>query len=190
MQDKNGLRKELRRARRDHAASLSNAMRGLVFRHPPAPLLDLIAPDAVIGLYHTTADEAPTAHYAGFFFDRGHAIALPRFASRNAPMEFARHNDPYGECDLEPGPFGAFQPEAAADTLVPDVLFVPLLGFTPRGERLGQGGGHYDRWLAEHPEVRTIGLAWDVQLCETLPIEHHDRYLDAIVTPTRLYGPF
>ncbi|HSM53116.1 MAG TPA: 5-formyltetrahydrofolate cyclo-ligase [Erythrobacter sp.] len=190
MEDKASLRKQLRQARRDHAASLPNAMRGLVFRHPPAQLLDLIAPDTVIGLYHATADEAPTAHYAGFFFDRGNTIALPRFTSRNAPMEFARHSDPFGKCDLEPGPFGALQPEAAADTLVPDVLFVPLLGFTARGERLGQGGGHYDRWLAEHPGTRTVGLAWDVQLCETLPTEHHDRYLDAIVTPTRLYGPF
>ncbi|MGQ7828928.1 5-formyltetrahydrofolate cyclo-ligase [Altererythrobacter sp. Z27] len=190
MEDKASQRKLLRKKRRECVEQLPETMRGLVFRHPPAPLLDLIAPDAVIGLYHATADEAPTAHYAGFFFDRGHTIALPRFASRDAPMEFARHSDPYGACDLEPGPFGALQPEADADTLVPDVLFMPLLGFTARGERLGQGGGHYDRWLAEHPAAQTVGLAWDVQLCETLPIEHHDRHLHAIVTPTRLYGPF
>ncbi len=190
MEDKASLRKLLRKKRRECVEQLPETMRGLVLRHPPAPLLDLIAADAVIGLYHATADEAPTAYYAGFFFDRGHTIALPRFASRDAPMEFARHSDPYGECDLEPGPFGALQPEANADTLVPDVLFMPLLGFTARGERLGQGGGHYDRWLAKHPGAPAVGLAWDVQLCETLPIEHHDRYLDAIVTPTRLYGPF
>ena len=68
------------------------------------------------------------------------------------------------------------------------MLFVPLIGFTASGDRLGQGGGHYDRWLAEHPGRMTIGLAWDVQLCEALPVEPHDMMLDAIVTPTRIYG--
>jgi 5-formyltetrahydrofolate cyclo-ligase len=49
------------------------------------------------------------------------------------------------------------------------VLFVPLIGFTAALDRLGQGGGHYDRWLAEHPGAQAIGLAWDAQACDTLP---------------------
>jgi 5-formyltetrahydrofolate cyclo-ligase len=70
------------------------------------------------------------------------------------------------------------------------VLFVPLIGFTADGARLGQGGGHYDRWLPEHPGTLTIGLAWDCQLEDTLPHEAHDQPLRAVVTPTRLYGPW
>ena len=70
------------------------------------------------------------------------------------------------------------------------MLFVPLLGFTAKGARIGQGGGHYDRWLADHPETVAIGMAWDAQLCEDLPMEAHDQSLSAVVTPTRLYGPF
>ena len=65
------------------------------------------------------------------------------------------------------------------------------MGFTPSGKRLGQGGGHYDRWLAEHPAVLKIGLAWDIQCVEpedALPTEPHDIALDAVVTPTRMYG--
>src|SRR3546814_16996288 len=81
------------------------------------------------------------------------------------------------------------QPGAKAAEVEPDVLFVPLVGFATDGRRLGQGGGHYDRWLAAHPGARAIGLAWDEQLCEDLPHETHDIRLDAIVTPTRLYGP-
>jgi 5-formyltetrahydrofolate cyclo-ligase len=73
---------------------------------------------------------------------------------------------------------------------MPDVLFVPLVGFTARGDRLGQGGGHYDRWLAANPHVPAIGLGWDCQLVEDLPREDHDRPLSAVVTPTRLFGPF
>ena len=88
------------------------------------------------------------------------------------------------------GPFGLMQPDGAGEHLVPDLLFVPLLGFTEDGVRLGQGGGHYDRWLADHPGVPAIGLAWDVQKVTFLPREAHDQPLLAVVTPTRFYGPF
>lgn len=188
MPTKSELRRSLRAARRAHVAAQPDAIRALLFHRPPAPLAARIAPDAVIGLYHAAAGEAPARGYARFFHEAGHTIALPRFSSRDLPMGFARHTDPYGETDCEPGPFGMLQPDAAAPALTPDVLFVPLLGFTDTCERLGQGGGHYDRWLAEHPGRLTIGLAWDVQLCADLPTEPHDVPLDAVVTPTRIYG--
>jgi 5-formyltetrahydrofolate cyclo-ligase len=182
------LRRTLRTARKTHVEALPDTIRGLLFHRPPAPLLARIAPDAVIGLYHAGQWEAPAGGYARFFQEAGHSIALPHFSSRTAPMTFARHADPYGESDLTTGPFGMLQPEADAEALIPDVLFVPLVGFTASLERLGQGGGHYDRWLAEHPPALAIGLAWDVQLCDALPAEPHDAALDAVVTPTRIYG--
>jgi 5-formyltetrahydrofolate cyclo-ligase len=182
------LRSTLRAARRAHVDALPDAIRGLLFHRPPAPLLAHITDDAVIGLYHAGPHEAPTAGYARFFHDAGHTLALPHFAARNAAMTFRRYSDPHGESDLVPGPFGMLQPEDAAASLTPDVLFVPLIGFTAAMERLGQGGGHYDRWLAEHPPRQTIGLAWDVQLCGALPTEPHDVKLDAVITPTRIYG--
>lgn len=160
----------------------------MLFRQPPAPLLNLIPSDATIGLYRATPDEAPASRYATHFLETGHRIALPRFADRASTMEFAVWSDPFGDSDLEPGPFGLLQPAADAEPVVPDVLFVPLVGFTADGQRLGQGGGHYDRWLAAHPEAHAIGLAWDCQLCDTLPLEPHDVPLRAVVTPTRLYG--
>ena len=187
---KDELRKQLRTARRDQVKSLPDSMRGLVFHRPPAPLLEMVPDNAVIGLYRADPFEAPAASYARFFSERGHQLALPRFASRNAAMEFARFTDPFDESDLELGPFGMLQPLADAPVSDPDVLIVPLVGFTAEGERLGQGGGHYDRWLATRPDVTAIGLAWDCQLVETLPTEPHDRRLDALVTPTRMYGPF
>lgn len=188
--DKQALRKILRSLRRDHVAELPESMRALVFHRPPAPLLELVPQGAVVGLYRANPHEAPAASYAKFFLERGHEIALPRFESRNTPMQFAAHSDPFDEEDLEVGPFGLLQPEETAQSLEPDVLFVPLLGFTATGERLGQGGGHYDRWLEGRDSVTAIGLAWDCQLTEDLPVEPHDRRLDAVVTPTRLYGPF
>jgi 5-formyltetrahydrofolate cyclo-ligase len=182
------LRRTLRAARKAHVEALPDSIRGLLFHRPPAPLLARIGDEAVIGLYHAGPYEAPAGGYARFFHEAGHTLALPRFASRSAQMTFARHTDPYDESDLTVGPFGMLQPDDAADTLIPDVLFMPLVGFTAALERLGQGGGHYDRWLAEHPPALAVGLAWDAQLCDVLPTEAHDVPLDAVVTPTRIYG--
>ena len=182
------LRKSLRKARREHVLAQPDAIKALLFNRPPAPLLARIGSDAVIGLYRATEFEAPAGGYARFFQEAGHTIALPRFGSADAPMAFHEHTDPFAESDLESGPFDLRQPSGDAAPLTPDVLFVPLIGFTSVGDRLGQGGGHYDRWLAEHPGRMTIGLAWDAQLCDTLPTESHDAALDAIVTPTRIYG--
>lgn len=190
MKDKAALRSELRAMRKEHAASLPEAMRGLVFRHPPAQLLEKIAPDATIGLYRATQGEAPAAAYAGFFHERGHTIALPRITTLNSPMTFHVHTDPFGDSDLVEGPMKLLQPAADAPQVLPQVLLMPLVGFTASGERLGQGGGFYDRWLAENPGTIAIGMAWDCQLVETLPTEPHDVTLDAVVTPTRFYGPF
>ena len=188
--DKPTLRQQLRAARRDHVAGLDPATRALILHRPPAPLLELVPESATIGVYHAGAHEAPAAGYARFFHERGHALALPRFAHREAAMEFAAFCDPWDESDCEVGPLGLMQPDGTAEAVVPDLLFVPLLGFSEDGARLGQGGGHYDRWLAAHPGIPAIGLAWDVQRVAFVPREAHDRPLLAVVTPTRLYGPF
>ncbi len=188
--EKSELRKQLRQVRRDHVASQAPAIRSLLFNRPPAPLLELVPQGAIIGLYHATTNEAPTASYAKFFFERGHALALPRFAGLQAEMAFAAFADPFAESDLVEGPFQLMQPRDDAPELVPDVVFMPLVGFTAEGARLGQGGGHYDRWLEAHPGRAKVGLAWDIQLVDALPLEPHDQGLDAVVTPTRMYGPF
>lgn len=188
--DKPTLRQRLRASRREHVAALDPATRALILHRPPAPLLDLVPDNAIIGLYHATAHEAPSGGYARFFHERGHTLALPRFSHRGAAMDFAAWSDPWDEDDCEVGPFGLMQPGDSARSVVPDLLFVPLLGFTQDGVRLGQGGGHYDRWLAEHPTVPAIALAWDVQKVAFLPREAHDQPLRAVVTPTRIYGPF
>lgn len=190
MTSKADLRRQLRARRREHVLDLPESVHGLLFRRPPAPLLELIPHGAVVGLYHATPFEAPASAYAEFFAEAGHSIALPYFLDRHSAMRFRLHKDPLVASDLKRGPYGMLQPGAKAAVAVPDVLFVPLIGFTADGRRLGQGGGHYDRWLAAHPGTRAIGLAWDMQLCEDLPHEPHDIRLDAIVTPTRLYGPF
>ena len=187
---KKALRTELRRKRVAHAAGLPPEVSALVFNRPPSPVLALVPEGATIGLYRSDAGEAPSASYIRFFFERGHPIALPRVTTLDKPMEFRLHTDPYEESDLEGGVWGLRQPGIAAPVVTPEVLFMPLVGFTAKGDRLGQGGGYYDRYLAAHPQTVAIGMAWDVQEVPELPTELHDMRLSAIVTPTRILGPF
>lgn len=170
-----------------HVAALPQATRALLFLRPPAPVAAMAPEGAVVGLYHAAPHEAPTRSYAKWLYENGRTLALPWFAGREARMTFRRWDNPFDDQGLEPGPYQALQPQADAEDVTPDALFVPLVGFTAEGARLGQGGGHYDRWLADHPAAVPIGLAWDCQLVDSLPAEPHDRPLRAVVTPTRFY---
>lgn len=74
-----------------------------------------------------------------------------------------------------------------------DVIFMPLVAFDSAGNRLGMGGGYYDRTLAQLANNQRcqhrpllIGLAHDCQEVTQLPVEPWDIPIDAIVTPTRL----
>jgi 5-formyltetrahydrofolate cyclo-ligase len=74
-------------------------------------------------------------------------------------------------------------PEDDVGATWPDVVIVPGVAFTANGDRLGQGGGWYDRFLAAiAPGCTTIGVGFDVQLVERLPVEPHDVQLDHVVT--------
>jgi 5-formyltetrahydrofolate cyclo-ligase len=187
---KTALRAELRAARRAHVASLPASVRGLLFHRPPRAIAELVPAGATVGVYAETPEEAPASAYARWFFEAGHPIALPWFGERGSAMEFRVWDNPFDAETLEVGPWGVRQHSAPGDTVTPAVAFVPLVGFTASGTRLGMGAGHYDKWLAEHPETLAIGLAWDCQEVPALPLEPHDRVLDAVVTPTRVLGPF
>jgi 5-formyltetrahydrofolate cyclo-ligase len=64
-----------------------------------------------------------------------------------------------------------------------DVVLVPGLAFTPDGHRLGQGGGHYDRFLARlRGECVTVGVCFHEQVVTELPVEEHDILVDVVVT--------
>lgn len=189
-QIKKAIRDRLRAARREHAAALPPEVSALVFHRPPSAVLELVPDGATIGLYRADPGEAPAGGYARFFHERGHTIALPWLVDLQTPMIFRAHSDPHAESDLAKGYFGLMQGSEEAPEVVPDVLFMPLVAFTARGDRLGQGGGFYDKWLGAHPDTIRIGMAWDMQEVPELPVEPHDMGLTAVVTPTRVLGPF
>jgi 5-formyltetrahydrofolate cyclo-ligase len=63
------------------------------------------------------------------------------------------------------------------------LVLVPGLGFAAGGTRLGRGGGYYDRWLAHLPSsTPTIGIAFSLQICPSLPTLNHDQKVDFLLT--------
>ncbi len=79
---------------------------------------------------------------------------------------------------------GCGLPTGDGAIVVPDVVLVPCVGFTADGYRLGYGGGYFDRWLAAHPGVTAVGVAWSGgQLaCDGFTPQSHDRMLSLVVT--------
>lgn len=74
-------------------------------------------------------------------------------------------------------------PEADIDPSWPDVVIVPGVAFTVEGDRLGQGGGWYDRYLSQvRADCVTVGVCFAEQVVDELPSEAHDVVVDHVVT--------
>ena len=63
----------------------------------------------------------------------------------------------------------------------------PGLAFDAKGNRLGKGGGFYDKFLNRAVNAVKIALAFDEQIVENVPIEPHDVKVDFILTPTKIF---
>ncbi|CAM3977457.1 5-formyltetrahydrofolate cyclo-ligase [Bordetella tumulicola] len=115
----------------------------------------------------------------------GVALALPAIRAADAPLEFRAWTP--GDT-LEAGPYQVQEPLADRPVLRPDVILVPTLGYTDQADRVGYGGGYYDRTLADLRQTghdfTTIGIAWNEGLLENgYQPAPHDQRLDAILTP-------
>ena len=112
---------------------------------------------------------------------RGQRICLPVIIAPNHPLTF-RGWTPLSE--MKTDRYGVAYP-ATGKPFSPDLIFVPLLAFTAKGERLGYGGGYYDRTLEalrQKNEVFACGVAYAGQEVESLPTDMHDAKLDGILT--------
>lgn len=118
----------------------------------------------------------------------GLGVAVPRIDVEFKRMVF---HDVGNAEKLETGAFGLLQPSADSETITElqdlSVVVVPGLVFDLCGNRLGWGGGYYDRFLSgEGKGLPSIGLAFDIQIAEILPVQAHDVSVDWIVTETRI----
>jgi 5-formyltetrahydrofolate cyclo-ligase len=81
-------------------------------------------------------------------------------------------------------------PSPQGKSMSPDVLLVPCVGYSRSGFRLGYGGGYFDRYMAAHPHVTAVGVAWSEALLDDsqLAPQSHDQPLMLIVTPEGVVG--
>lgn len=118
--------------------------------------------------------------------------ALPVVAGVGQPLQFYRY-EPAQSLQFTTSSFipklKEYVPPPGTEAVLPQIMLVPLVGFTVAGQRLGMGGGFYDHTLAylrQHNIIlKAIGVAYDFQQLSELPTESHDQSLDFIVTETR-----
>ncbi|WP_374332411.1 5-formyltetrahydrofolate cyclo-ligase [Aestuariivirga sp.] len=92
---------------------------------------------------------------------------------------------------LVPGVWDIPIPVDTSPEVLPDVLLVPMLAFDRRGFRLGYGGGFYDRTLEKlrrQKKVVAIGVAYQAQLVDEVPIGIHDAPLDWVMTEQETFA--
>lgn len=178
-------RRQLRRLRAGHVASLDGAARHAAACDLADRLLPLLAGYHCIAAYVAQGDEPDLNATCARLRGRGAALALPRLTESGDAMDFALWLE--GR-PLTSGWRGLPQPDAAAHTAWPDAILLPLVGIDRRGFRLGQGKGHYDRALAtlaaDGASPLLIGIGWEVQLVDRLPTDAWDVPLDAFAAPS------
>ena len=122
--------------------------------------------------------------------DAGQPTAMPVTPAAGQPLSFRRWA--VGDA-LEDGPYGTRQPPVGGTPVLPDVILAPLLAFDAAGWRLGYGGGFYDRTIADFAacghKASVIGLAYDGQKLDKVPVGPYDMPLDAVLCPSGLHRP-
>lgn len=94
---------------------------------------------------------------------------------------------PKGDNGFTVGSYGILEPDTRTAEEIPydriDAVILPAIAFDRHLDRLGQGGGYYDRLLSK-TSCFTVAVGFDCQLVERVPTEQNDRSVDAIVTPS------
>ena len=112
----------------------------------------------------------------------GKKVAVPKCVDdEKLEFEYIQSFD-----DLAPGKFGIPEPvtgrsvDYKADEKC--LLLLPGVAYTNSGDRLGYGGGYYDRYLKKHESIPRVMLAYSLQEADTLPVDEQDVPADMIIT--------
>tara|TARA_Y200000002_G_scaffold44143_1_gene31990 strand:- start:485 stop:1024 length:540 start_codon:yes stop_codon:yes gene_type:complete len=134
----------------------------------------------IVGGYYPYNFEIDTIRLLKKFENHNYQISLPKI-KKNSQMNFFRWStkDP-----LIINKYGI--PEPSSDQIVrPNILLVPLVAFDEDLNRIGYGGGFYDRYISKvnkNSNIITIGLAYSFQKVKKIPINKYDIKLNFIVT--------
>ena len=134
----------------------------------------------IVGGYYPFNYEADGIKVLEKFEKQNYQISLPKI-KKNSQMDFFSWStkDP-----LSINKYGI--PEPISDKIIyPGIFLVPLVAFDKKFNRVGYGGGFYDRYfkrIKKNKKITTIGLAYSFQQVEKIPIDNFDIKLDYIVT--------
>lgn len=145
-------------------------------------------------LYVSFRSEVDTTKSLEYILKRGRKLILPRVDSRHRTLTLYKVKN---MSELAPGYMGIPEPDVGADREVSlkdiDLVIIPGAGFDLEGNRLGYGGGYYDRLLSYESRllakvghhITTVALAFEEQIGEEIPSEPHDIKVDIIITDKR-----
>jgi 5-formyltetrahydrofolate cyclo-ligase len=144
-----------------------------------------VAAAGTVAAYYSVGTEPDTRGLVFALWKRGSYVVLPVLRP-DGDLDWASYEGPES---LAPGPRGLLQPveplRGIATVARADIVLVPALAVDARGNRLGRGGGSYDRALARvGGQVPTVALLYDGELVERLPAEPHDRAVRAVARPS------
>ncbi|MBF7053705.1 5-formyltetrahydrofolate cyclo-ligase [Halomonas sp. KAO] len=197
----NGSRRELRQQLRRRRRALSAEQRRLASEHLCRRLRRLpeVQRARRVALYLPNDGEIDPTPLIGWLRQRGARVYLPVLKPLSHNLLWFVHY--HANTPMIRNRFGIAEPATRhgahrarrmpAWTL--DLILLPLVGFDDAGQRMGMGGGFYDRTLAftrrPGPRPRLIGLAHDCQRVDSLPVASWDVPLDAIASDVRLVRP-
>ncbi len=179
---KRALREQQKERRTAALAALGRSVTDGLVRHGTALLGD--RPPGVVSAYYPMEGEIWPLALMAALKARGHSLALPVMQGKADPLLF-RAWTPGDE--LIPGVWGIRQPAATKPVMLPDILLVPLLAFDRQGNRLGYGGGYFDRTLRDLRRQKTVvavGIGLDELEVDAVPHLDYDERLDWILTPS------
>lgn len=183
-------KKKLRKELREHYARLGAAERQALSEELARLLLknDFYFNARLIGVTVAAGVELENRPLLQQMLDEGKELAVPLCNQKDWSMQFYKIRSL--EEDLRPGKYDIPEPipercEAVGPEDI-DLMIVPGLAFTPDGQRLGQGGGYYDRYLANFKH-RTLGMVPSFALFGDLPTEDWDARVDRVVVGSLLF---
>ena len=138
----------------------------------------------IIGGYYSFNYEIDPFPILKKFETLNYILSLPRI-SKNSGMNFFNWST---KEPLNVNKYGI--PEPISNKIkYPDILLVPLVAYDGDNNRIGYGGGFYDRYLKKIKKIKkviTIGLAFSFQKVKKIPFQKHDFKLDFIITEKKI----
>lgn len=125
----------------------------------------------LFSIYLSTGSEVETDAIVQALLVQGKQVYAPRCGAKGQ-MECYRIDD---LTSIRPGAYGIREPEPLERLEVPQVIIVPALAFDAKGQRIGYGGGYYDRYLARFPQAYTIGLCFARCMHQEVAVDVWDR---------------